>query len=65
MSEKLSFFPVFKPEIKYGFILDTFHITNASINPNQFLSQILDEHHVVYEKIDALARNAEDVFSVT
>ncbi|MFK7770961.1 MAG: peptidoglycan DD-metalloendopeptidase family protein [Saprospiraceae bacterium] len=63
--EKLSFFPVFKPEIKYGFILDTFHIINASINPNQFLSEILDEHHVLYEKVDALARNAEDVFSVT
>lgn len=63
--EKLSFFPVFKPEIKYGFVLDTFHIINASINPNQFLSQILDEHHVAYEKVDALARNAEDIFSVT
>ena len=33
--------------------------------PNEFLSEILDEHHVVYEKVDALARNAEDVFSVT
>ncbi|MFK8010301.1 MAG: peptidoglycan DD-metalloendopeptidase family protein [Saprospiraceae bacterium] len=63
--EKLSFFPVFKPEVKYGFILDTFHISNATINSNQFLSEILDEHHVIYEKIDALARNSEDVFSVT
>lgn len=63
--EKLSFFPVFKPEMKYGFILDTFHVSNAEIKPNQFLSEILDEHHVVYEKIDALARNTQDVFSVT
>ena len=63
--EKLSFFPVFKPEFKYGFILDTFHVKKASIKPNEFLSEILDEHHVVYEKVDALARNAEDVFSVT
>lgn len=63
--EKLSFFPVFKPEMKYGFILDTFHVTNAEIKPNQFLSEILDEHHVVYEKIDALARNTQDIFSVT
>ena len=63
--EKLSFFPVFKPEIKYGFILDTFYISNAEIKPNQFLSEILDDHHVVYEKIDVLARNTEDVFSVT
>jgi murein DD-endopeptidase MepM/ murein hydrolase activator NlpD len=63
--EKLSFFPVFKPEVKYGFILDTFYISNAEIKPNQFLSEILDEHHVIYEKIDVLARNTEDVFSVT
>jgi len=63
--KKLSFFPVFKPEIKYGFILDTFYVSNAEIKPNQFLSQILDEHHVVYEKIDVLARNTEDIFSVT
>ncbi len=65
IGEKLSFFPVFKPEMKYGFILDTFHVSNDQIKPNQFLSEILDEHHVVYEKIDALARNTQDVFSVT
>jgi len=63
--EQLSYFPVFKPEIKYGFILDTFHVSKAEIKPNQFLSEILDEHHVVYEKVDALARNAQDIFSVT
>lgn len=65
IGERLSYFPVFKPEVKYGFILDTFHVSNAEIKTNQFLSEILDEHHVVYEKIDALARNTEDVFSVT
>lgn len=63
--ERLSYFPVFKPEIKYGFILDTFYVSNAEIKPNQFLSEILDDHHVVYEKIDALARNTQEVFSVT
>ncbi len=63
--DQLSYFPVFKPEMKYGFILDTFYVSNNEIKPNQFLSEILDEHHVVYEKIDALARNTEDVFSVT
>jgi murein DD-endopeptidase MepM/ murein hydrolase activator NlpD len=65
IGEKISFFPIFKPEIKYGFILDTFQVSNGKIKPNQFLSEILDEHHVLYKKIDVLARNTQDVFSVT
>ncbi|MEM6964451.1 MAG: peptidoglycan DD-metalloendopeptidase family protein [Bacteroidota bacterium] len=61
---QLSAFPVFKSNIKYGFVLDTFHVAMGEIQPNQFLSQILDEHHVEYQKIDALQRNTVDVFDV-
>ncbi len=61
---QLSSFPVFKPDTKYGFILDTFHVSKDKIKPNQFLSQILDEHHVAYEKVDALVRGSADIFDV-
>ena len=61
---QLSSFPVFSPNIKYGFVLDTFHVSTDKIKPNQFLSQILDEHHVVYEKVDALVRGSSEIFDV-
>jgi len=60
----LSSFPVFKPNSKYGFILDTFNVSTDKIKPNQFLSQILDEHHVPYEKVDALVRGSSEIFDV-
>lgn len=60
----LSAFPIIKPTLKNGFLLDTFHVSKGEIKPNQFLSEILDEHHVVYEKVDELVRNVKDVFDV-
>ena len=60
----LSHFPISKPNIKYGFMLDKFEISKGEIKPNQFLSEILDQHHVAYEKVDALVRNTTDIFDV-
>ena len=60
----LSAFPIIKPTLKNGFLLDTFHVSKGEIKPNQFLSEILDEHHVVYEKVDELVRNVKDIFDV-
>jgi len=61
---ELSSFPVFEPNTRYGFVLDTFHVAEGEIKPNQFLSEILDDHHVEYVKIDALQKNTTEVFDV-
>ena len=60
----LSHFKIFQPTIKYGFILDTFQVTTSSIQSNQFLGDILDQHRVPYQMIDQLARNSKDIFDV-
>ncbi len=53
-----------EPAKKYGFILDSFQITEASIKPNEFLSDILTKHEVPYARIDALVRKTQAVFDV-
>jgi len=63
--KKLSAFPIKIPEIKFGFALDTFHVTVDTIRNNQFLAEILLPHKVDYQNIDQLARNVQDTFSVT
>jgi len=60
----LSAFPVFKPNMKYGFNLDAHQVSKGSIQPNQFLSDLLDQHHVPYAQIDQLARNTKETFDV-
>ena len=63
--KKISAFPIKIPKIKFGFALDTFHVTVDTISNNQFLAEILLPHKVDYQKIDQLARNVQDTFSVT
>ena len=64
-SKKLSAFPIQIPQLKFGFALDTFHVTVDTIRNNQFLAELLLPHKVEYQKIDQLARNVQDTFAVT
>ncbi len=63
--QKIQSLPVAVPTLKYGFALDTFHVTVDTIADNQFLSEILLPHKVKYADIDQLARNVKDTFAVT
>ncbi len=63
--KELSAFPIKVPKLKYGFALDTFHVTVDTIRNNQFLAELLLPHKVDYQKIDQLARNVKDTFAVT
>ena len=64
-SADLGSFPIKIPEIKYGFALDTFHVTVDTIENNQYLAEILLPHKMSYANIDQLARNVKDTFAVT
>ena len=61
----VSAFPIRIPNKKFGFALDTFHVTVDTIKNNQFLSEILLPHKVDFVKIDQLAKNVKDTFPVT
>ncbi len=62
--EELGSLPIVEPTIKYGFAIDTFQLTEGTIERNMFLADLLLEHGVDYVTISKLAENAEDVFSV-
>lgn len=57
-------FEVIPPTIKYGFVLDSFHITESTIQKNQFLSDLLLQFKVDYADIDKLVKATNDLFDV-
>jgi murein DD-endopeptidase MepM/ murein hydrolase activator NlpD len=49
---------------KYGFDVDSFHIAEGMIQPNQFLGTILSGSGISYSIIDEISKKARDVFNV-
>ncbi len=62
--EELSELPVPPLNEKFGFNLNKFQITEAVIEPNKFLADLLLPHHVSYLQISTLAEAAKKVFDV-
>ncbi len=63
-SINLGAFEIIIPTIKYGFILDTFHVTKSEIQANQFLSDLLLQYKLDYADIDKLVQNTNEEFDV-
>ena len=63
-NSELGAFKIVPPTIKYGFVLDTFHVIQSEIQPNQFLSDLLLQYKVDYVDIDRLVQNTNEVFDV-
>jgi murein DD-endopeptidase MepM/ murein hydrolase activator NlpD len=61
---ELSSFPMVIPTMKYGFAIDTFQVTEAIIEPNQFLADLLQQYNIDYLTVEKLATNAKDVFDI-
>lgn len=62
---ELGSLPITIPEERFGFVLDTFaSIVEDTIQRNQFLADILLQHGVNYQQIDALAEKSKDVFDI-
>ncbi|MEQ9440777.1 MAG: peptidoglycan DD-metalloendopeptidase family protein [Cyclobacteriaceae bacterium] len=53
-----------EPTLLYGIEVDSFNVVEASVQPNQFLSQILRKYNVSYGIIDRLAKRSREVFDV-
>ena len=60
----ISELPVSETQYAYGFNLDSFELDRFELKPNEVLGDILSARGVRYSVIDALAREAEETFSV-
>ena len=60
--EELSEIPT--PELKFGFPVDSFHIVEGKIKPNQNLGDLLSGFGVSMARIDQLAKNSAEIFDV-
>lgn len=61
---ELSSFPVVVPTMKYGFALDTFQVVEQTVQPGQFLGDILLQQKMDYPSIEKLVANSTKVFDV-
>lgn len=52
------------PTLKYGIAIDSFKVHEHTIQPNEFLANILLEHHIPYPEIDALVKASDSIFDV-
>ncbi|MCB0668151.1 MAG: peptidoglycan DD-metalloendopeptidase family protein [Saprospiraceae bacterium] len=62
--DHLNELPLPTKNLKFGFNLNDFHVTQAEIESNQFLADILIPHKVSYQAVAEIAENAKSVFSV-
>ena len=62
--EELSALEVATENMKFGFNLNDFIITKNTIQPNQFLADILLKHKVSYPEIAEIAENSKEVWDV-
>ncbi len=53
-----------EPHFLYGIEVDSFKVVEATVKPNQFLSQILLNYNVSYGIIDRLAKQSRQIFDV-
>lgn len=53
-----------EPQTQFGIEIDSFHIVEAKIKPNEFLANILLSFNIDYVTIDQLAQKSKEVFDV-
>ncbi len=61
---ELGHFPLTKPNVKYGFTLDTFNVYEDKVRSNHTLSTLLSELGLESKSIEEVIRNSEGVFNV-
>ncbi|MFS8617613.1 MAG: peptidoglycan DD-metalloendopeptidase family protein [Solitalea sp.] len=67
--DEASIQPVEEPEVvvtprEYGLSLDSFHVTQATVSRNEFLSNILQRYQISLSEIALLSEKAKPVFDV-
>ncbi|MBK6904774.1 MAG: peptidoglycan DD-metalloendopeptidase family protein [Saprospirales bacterium] len=60
----LGSFPIVVPTLKYGFAIDTFQVTEGTIEPNKVFGDMLTARGVDYPTIDKIVANSQGVFDL-
>lgn len=61
---ELGALPIYSPNTKFGFAIDTFQVSEGIIKSGQFFADILQDHNIDYASIDKLVKNSEETFNV-
>lgn len=57
-------FPIVVPTIKYGFALDTFQVTEGTVETNRVFGDLLSSNGVEYPSIEQIVANSAGVFDL-
>ncbi len=63
-TEALGAFPITIPTIKYGFVIDTFNVTEGNVERNQTLGGMLSKEGLNAAAIEKLVNNATGIFDI-
>jgi murein DD-endopeptidase MepM/ murein hydrolase activator NlpD len=55
-------FPIVEPTRKYGFVIDTFQVTEGEIESGMFFGDLLQDHKVSYAEIESIVQNTKEEF---
>ncbi len=61
---EIGYLPIVSPNLKYGFALDTFHVSEGTIESGQFFADILQDYKLDYPAIEKLVQNSAGTFDV-
>jgi murein DD-endopeptidase MepM/ murein hydrolase activator NlpD len=62
--EQLGNFPIIIPTIKYGFVIDTFNVTEGKVERNQTLGVLLSSNGMDAVSIEKLVKNSAGIFDI-
>ena len=62
--KQLGAFPITVPTIKYGFVIDTFQVTEGQVERNQTLGGLLSKNGVDAVSIEKLVKNSSGIFDI-
>ena len=57
-------FELSKPNLKWGFAIDTFEVTQNTIQNNQFFGEVLQKNNISYPIIEGIITNTKEFFDV-
>ena len=63
-SADIGSFELLKPNLKWGFAIDTFEVTKSTIQNNEFFGEVLQKNNVDYPIIDGIISNSKEFFDV-
>ena len=61
---KLGEFPIVQPNMKYGFVLDTFQVLEGEVKPNETIGELLLDNGFTGGDVHSLAEKSKEVYDL-